>query len=80
MDLLISSPTRPRLLPDPRDTYLYPGRPYYSKRSRTKKMAKRRTNEERRSDKFFLNFIICYKLLCYLKKNFQKNLRYILDI
>ena len=29
-----------RLLPDPRDTYLYPGRPYYDKRSRTKKMEK----------------------------------------
>ena len=36
LDFLTFTPTRSKLLPYPRDTYFYPGRLYYDKRSRTK--------------------------------------------
>ena len=83
MDLRIFSTTRTRLLPEPQDTYLYPGRPSYDKRRRTKKMAKERTNEERGVDNFFYIFPVTYSKISEKSKPFQKkhkNPSYILII
>ena len=60
MDSLNSSPTRTRLLPYPWDTYFYPEGSNTMKRSRTKNMEKRRMNEERWSDDFFLIVVIIF--------------------
>ena len=66
MNLPIFSPTRTRLLPDPQDTYFYPGRPYYDNRSRTKE----NEEEERMKNADLIIFFIYFLLPT---QKFQKN-------
>ena len=63
MDLLSSSPSRTRLLLYPWDTYFYPGRTHYDKRSRAKNMEGRKKWRMLTWPMIFYCFLLFFNLI-----------------